>query len=146
MLPRRHPGLRCAKQILEAANSVIKDLPKPAKEKARPEIRQEKQMIYRFFILAIALFFLQCGTAGRVLKQTDTTAVIQGLGPTEFEAKENATKKAEEVLGSAVKETQAAECSQEVRGSGRTSGSSNRKKYSSSMRTYHSCVLYFEKL
>ncbi len=104
-----------------------------------------KHIIYRITILAMALAFFHCGTAGRVLKQTETTAVIEGLGPTEFEAKENATKKAQEVLGSAVKETQAAECSQEARGSGRTSGSGNHKKYSSSMRTYHSCVLYFAK-
>ena len=100
-------------------------------------------MLHRkLLIAAICLsFFSACGMTARVIKQDDNSAVIQGVGPTEFEAKESAKAKATELLGSA-KETQAAECNQEYkhRGSSSSSGS-----YSSKGKTYYSCVMYFAK-
>ena len=90
-----------------------------------------------------ALTVVAC-TMSRVIKQTDTTAVIQGVGPTEFEAKENATKKAEEILGS-VQETQKPECNQEMQASGNTTGTGENQTYKSQASTYYSCVMYFSK-
>jgi hypothetical protein len=99
--------------------------------------------VYLLGFISAAALILDCATA-RVIKQTDTTAVIQGVGPTEFEAKENASKEAEKILGS-VKETQKAECNQEVRSSGSTSGTGANQQYSASSSTYYSCVMYFAK-
>lgn len=89
------------------------------------------------------LAFIGCASV-RVIKQTDSMAVIQGLGVTEFEAKENATKKATELLGP-VKETQKAECNQEYRSSGHTSGTGANQQYRQSGSSYYSCVMYFAK-
>jgi hypothetical protein len=93
-------------------------------------------------LTAIALS--QCATS-RVIQQTDTTAVIQGVGPTDFEAKLNATKKAEDILGGPVAETQKSECNQEYRSSGHTTGVGATQQYKESGGTYYSCVLYFQK-
>lgn len=103
-------------------------------------------MTKKILILAAmisGLAVIDCASA-RVIKQTDTTAVIQGVGPTEFEAKENAQKEAEKILGS-VKETQKAECNQEMQASGHTTGTGANQQYKSSANTYYSCVMYFAK-
>jgi len=92
-------------------------------------------------MLIAAFCAVGCASA-RVIQETDRTAVIQGMGPTEFEAKDNATKKAEEILGS-VKETQKPECNQEVHGGGSTDAVTG--AYKSSVGTHYSCVMYFEK-
>lgn len=100
--------------------------------------------LVRLTVLALAAAgIMNCATA-RVLKETESTAVIQGVGATEFEAKDNAEKKAIEILG-AVKETQKAECNQEFRSSGSTSGTGADQQYKQSGGTYYSCVLYFAK-
>jgi hypothetical protein len=108
-----------------------------------------KNLVLVLATLLVAVTLIDCaslkGMNARVLKQTDTSAVIQGAGPTEFEAKENATQKAAEILAGEVKETQPPECTQEYKQSGHTSGTGTHKKFSSSGRSYHSCVLYFQK-
>ncbi len=101
----------------------------------------------RFLKMSGALTVLvlsQCATS-RVIQQTDTTAVIQGVGPTDFEARLNATQKAEDILAGPVTETQTAECNQEYKSSGRTTGTGATQQYKHSGRTYYSCVMYFQK-
>lgn len=93
---------------------------------------------------SLALVLSQCAMS-RVIQQTDTTAVIQGVGQTEFDAKLNATKKAQEVLEGPVSETQKPECNQEYHSSGHTSGTGASQQYKHSGGTYYSCVLYFQK-
>ncbi len=99
------------------------------------------QFIKICIVASLATILAACATS-RVIKQTDSTAVIQGVGPTEFEAKENATKKAEEILG-VVQETQKPECNQEIHGAGSTTGMGANQEYKSETSTYYSCVMYF---
>jgi hypothetical protein len=103
-----------------------------------------KNVLLILLTITSALVLISCGTGGRVLKQTDKMAVIQGTGETEFEAKEEATKEAEKIFGK-VKETQKPECNKEYQSKGETSGTGADQQYQHKGQTYYSCVLYFEK-
>lgn len=88
----------------------------------------------------ILLLAIGCSSV-RILEQTDTTAVIQGIGDTQFEARRNARSKATELFGE-YEETREPECSQEYTSDiqdSRFMGTTG------SGRTYWSCVIYVKK-
>lgn len=80
----------------------------------------------------------------RTLKKTETEAVIQGIGMTEFEAREAALKEIQGIFPE-YKESKPTECKQEYYASGRTTGVGANQQYSASGSTYYSCIVFAAK-
>ncbi|RHX87352.1 hypothetical protein [Leptospira stimsonii] len=96
------------------------------------------------FICVSILLFVGCSMNTRTLKKTETEAVIQGIGMTEFEAREAALKEIQGIFPE-YKESKPMECKQEYYVSGRTMGSGANQQYSASGSTYYSCIVYAAK-
>ncbi|AOP33458.1 hypothetical protein A0128_06120 [Leptospira tipperaryensis] len=96
------------------------------------------------FVCIGILLLVGCSVTTRTLKKTETEAVIQGIGMTEFEAKEAALKEIQGIF-SEYKETKPTECKQEYYASGRTMGTGANQQYSASGSTYYSCIVFAAK-
>ena len=99
-----------------------------------------KRITALFFLVSLSFSILGCITS-RVIRQTDTTAIIQGMGASKVEAKLNAEDRAKEIFDS-FKETAEAECSQESR---TDISESKAGGISGSAQTYWSCTIQVEK-
>jgi len=99
-----------------------------------------KKLKLIFMILIVVTFFISLACTSRVIKQTETTAIIQGMGMTKIEAKIEARKKAKTIFMD-FEETKEPECSQEYSVRGRGDADS----YSASGSTHWSCVIFIKK-
>ena len=102
-----------------------------------------KRITALFFLIFLGFSILGCFSFmnSRVVRQTDNSAIIQGIGASKVEAKLNAEDRAKEIFGS-FKETAEAECSQESR---TDISESKAGGVSGSAQTYWSCTIQVEK-
>lgn len=85
--------------------------------------------------ICIFLFMIIGCSHVRIIERKENKATIQGVGRTKVEAKKNAMKVAKSIFEN-VKETNEADCSQEIKGGPRQYGGGQ---------SYWSCVIYVEK-
>ena len=97
--------------------------------------------------ISITLGFLMvwmligCRGMSRIIRKTNTTAIIEGRSITRIEAKLIAEEKAKGLFGT-FKETEKAECSKETKSE---LSSDLKGRISGETYTYWSCIIYVEK-
>ena len=99
-----------------------------------------KRILIISIITILSFSFYSCARMARVIKKTENSAIVQGIGRTKIEAKMNAEEQAKKIFVS-YEEAEEMECTQEYS----SRGSGNERSYSSRGRTYWSCVISIKK-